>query len=180
MVTTSAPSHPIHAMTDDEPSMAIDPRSVTCGFMMFPVALGNPPLPVVHQALETNQSKLWPAVRRNNDSIKIHLLAATGDLDVRAIPKALDAVGELRGRTVVVGQMNLGPPGGSAKAGFEIYVGFCFADDDSRIIVAKSNRVVPLTNETVKSPSGVSSRMRVATCEAAEVPTRKWWEFWKS
>ena len=168
----------VHGMTDSEPALSIDPKQVTCGFCMFPVELGNPPIPMVHEALETNQKVFWSKVRKHNPGLTLHLFGTRNPANsVTAIPTALEKVGAGAGCSIVIGQLKMGP--------HDIYVGFCYPDENPRVIIAKSNRVAPgRAVNTTQAAGGTVPALednRALPGSAASTTSsseKKWWKFW--
>jgi CHAT domain-containing protein/tetratricopeptide (TPR) repeat protein len=139
------PAPSVRAVREQPTALTIDPRRVTCGFLMVPASLvdpaeGLPPPWMVHQALETSQGRFWSAVRRESTNLKIHAMAGPMENAVAGIRATLDKVGERRGRSCVIAAMKLWRPG---QSGTDVLAGFCYLEQHPEIYFVGPDCVSP-------------------------------------
>ena len=142
--------HTTRSMSDEEPLLQVNPAAVECGFMMYPKVL----VDVIHsgefsphQALEMNQPRFWPMVRRRNPQILIHLMCAVPTVEMSGIMRApRENRGFLDGYSIAIGcETKISLDGGATTE--ELLVGFCWKSQKPEIIIIRLDGVVPRSDK---------------------------------
>ncbi|KAA3611679.1 MAG: hypothetical protein DWQ01_06235 [Planctomycetota bacterium] len=132
--------HPTRAMSDTEPRIQVDPRSVECGFIMFPLSLYKGiDESVTLQALNSNMPQFWPSVLEANSSTEIYRLGA-GTVDPDDLFQALHMKDRYVGHSIVIGIMRIFGEGVGSD-GAEAFVGFCWRDSSPTVIFTRPDGV---------------------------------------
>jgi len=128
---------------DHEAPLLVDPAAVGCGFLLFPKEMAEAVQSGrVHEALQTNQTKFWTAVRRHNPAVPIHLMPADQNVRPGDAITALDELGKYRGYSIAVDKMQMSLDGGNTRVTF--YVGFAWRSSRQELIVAGPQQILPL------------------------------------
>jgi hypothetical protein len=160
---------------DNEAPLEIDPKMIEYGYMMYPVDMGEISSEMVHQALDTNQSKIWPAVRKINPRIPIYLLKTVGDIDVFAIPPSLKKLNKLDGHSLIIGEIKI-----KAGANFiRMIVGFAWKSDEPFIAAIPANGVIAKKISTPKSDNLKNVNLPNTPDLKQDKSDKLWWQFWK-
>ncbi|HXY78918.1 MAG TPA: YIP1 family protein [Candidatus Acidoferrales bacterium] len=136
----------VRLIGDDEKPLFVDPTTVGCGFLLFPKEMARVLQEAhVHQALQTNKTELWTAVRRHNPSVPVHLITATKDLAPGDAVAALNHVGKYPGYTIALDTMQMSPDGG--KTFVQVYAGLSWkpisAGGRQEVFVAGPQKLLP-------------------------------------
>jgi hypothetical protein len=132
----------IRQISDAGDPMLVDPATVGCGFLLFPVQMSKVlQEDHVNQALETNKPKLWAEVRRLNPNIPTHLMTSNQDIGPADAVAAIEKMGRYPGHSVALDCMQLSPDGGRTLV--NIYVGFSYRIDCQEIVVAGPHMILP-------------------------------------
>ncbi len=140
------PNMRVRLIKDDEKPMLVDPAAVGCGFLLFPKEMAKILQEAhVHQALQTNKTELWAAVRRHNPSIPVHLMTTNKEVEPGDAVIALNHLGRYPGYTIALDPMQLSPDGG--KTVITIYAGLNWKSNSAcgpqEVIVAGPQKLLP-------------------------------------
>jgi hypothetical protein len=140
MSTKSQPA--VRQIGDNEKPLMVDATSVGCGFLLFPKTMaGILQESHVHEALQTNKTKLWEAVRRHNSRIPVYLMTTNQEIGPGDAVVALDQVGKYPGYSIALDPMQMSPDGG--RTFVTIYVGFNWKSSNQEVIVAGPQKILP-------------------------------------
>jgi multiple sugar transport system permease protein len=154
---------------DHEAPLLVDPAAVGCGFLLFPKEMaGAVQSSRVHEALQTNQTKFWTAVRRHNPAVPIHLMPADQNVRPGDAVTALDKLGKYRGYSIAVDKMQMSLDGGNTQVTF--YVGFAWRSSRKELIVAGPQQILPLAARAT-----ISARARKTSLHRQRL-----WALWGS
>jgi len=132
----------VRLLEDDADPIVVDPATVGCGFLLFPSSMARIVTEsLVHQALETNKTALWAAVRRQNAAIPVHMMTSSHPISPSDAVVALERIGKYQGHSVALDTMQLSPDGGRTLV--TIYVGFSYKSDSREVIVAGPQKILP-------------------------------------
>lgn len=160
---------------DNAAPLEIDPKIIEYGYMMYPVALGELSSEIAHQALDSNQSKIWPAVRNLNPRIPIYLLRTVGDIDVKGIAPSLKELNKLDGRSLIIGEIKM-----QAGASFvRMLVGFAWKSDEPYIAAIPANGVIVKKIFSPKSDNFKNVNAPDTSKLKQDKSAKQWWQFWK-
>ncbi|MGC9953677.1 MAG: hypothetical protein ABSD21_05325 [Rhizomicrobium sp.] len=120
----------------------VDPAKIDCGFLLFPKQLrGLIDVALAHEALLTNKTELWRAVKRINPSVSIYLITTNENIDPKDAILAIDNFGKYDGHSIGMDIMQLSPDGGHTLV--KIYVGFTWLSSDQKIYLAAPQMILP-------------------------------------
>ena len=103
----------VRQIGDNEKPLMVDATSVGCGFLLFPKKMaGILQESHVHEALQTNKTKLWEAVRRHNPRIPVYLMTTNQEIGPGDAVVALDRVGKYPDYSIALDPMQMSPDGG--------------------------------------------------------------------
>jgi len=132
----------IRQIKENDRPMYIDPNSVGCGFLLFPVEMSKVLKNAsIHDALMTNQTDLWVAVRRYNPSIPAYPFMSNHDVEAQDAVSALKQMGEFPGYSIAISPMKLSPDGG--RTFVRIFVGFNWKSVKQEIYVTIDQKILP-------------------------------------
>jgi hypothetical protein len=157
----------IRELKEMDSPVIIDPTTVGCGFLLFPKEMSKTLNNVnIHEALQTNQSDFWAAVRRYNPSIPAYPLMSYHDVDPADAIGALNQMEKYPGYSIAISPMGVSPDGG--KTFTRIFVGFNWKTMKQEIIVTIDQKILP------GKPMKETSKPKMKNPEK-----KMWWQFWK-
>jgi hypothetical protein len=127
---------------DDEEPVLVNPAVVRCGFMLFPKEMARKLKPGhIHEALLTNKTELWTAVRFLQPSMPVHLISTNRDISPADAVIALNADRIYRRCSIALDPMSMSPDGG--RTFVTVYVGFAWTTSPRELIVAGPQKILP-------------------------------------
>lgn len=132
----------IRQIKENDRPLYIDPKSVGCGFLLFPVEMSKVLKNAnIHDALMTNQTDLWAAVRRYNPSIPAYPFMSNHDVEPQDAISTLKQIGEIPGYSIAISPMKLSPNGG--RTFVRVFVGFNWKSVKQEIFVTIDQKILP-------------------------------------
>jgi hypothetical protein len=177
----------VRLLEDDADPIVVDPATVGCGFLLFPSSMNRIVTEsLVHQALETNKTALWAAVRREKAAIPVHMITSSSAISPSDAAIALESIGRYPDHSIALDTMQLSPDGGRTLV--TIYVGFSYKSDYREVIVAGPQKILPGRTqpkvqlagaESVKTTPERQPKTATAPSQQKTAHKRKWWAVWR-
>ncbi len=169
--------------------LRVDPSSVACGFVLFPKEMSGILQELhIHEALLTNKTDLWTAVRRAKPSLPVYLMTTNQTICPTDAIAAIEAVGKYPDHSIAFDVMKMSPNGGRTLV--DIYVGFAYQWQPREIVVAGPQMILPGQRQRSNSGEQIPSARSTSPQASVESPTprpdapasaqhKRWWQFWR-